>query len=134
MILQAIHYEAIQLIVSGKQKSLIAKQIKVHPGTIYKWEQDEDFQLALQKTFSNIYGESINKLASTALRAAQELEDIICDAEAPTKYKLQAISLVLTHGEKVKNYQLETRLEQLEKLSLNEVNDGENIHNSIESD
>ncbi|MEM1003152.1 MAG: hypothetical protein AAGH46_10935 [Bacteroidota bacterium] len=86
----------------------------------------------MQQAFSRIYDEAINKLASIALVAAEELEKIVVCADVPLKHKLQAISLVLTHGEKAKNYQLENRLERLEELALNEVGDGKIIASEIE--
>ena len=60
MKLEAIHHKVIFLLVAGNQTSVIAKKVKVSVSTIQRWQQDKDFNLALQKGFSKANGDAIN--------------------------------------------------------------------------
>ncbi len=133
MRLDAKHQTAILLFVAGKSQREIAKKLKVSQATVSYWRNDFDFNHALQQAFSYAYDDAINKLASISLKAVDELEVLISSEDTPTKYKLQAISLILTHGEKAKQYQLEHRLQRLEELAFNEVENEEVISVEAES-
>lgn len=115
------HRTAILMMVSGKNLNEISKAINVSQPAISQWKNDFDFNHELQIAFSHCYKDAINRIAKISTRAVDELEKIICDAETPMKFRLQAISIALNHGEKAINYQLEHRLEKLENLALNEV-------------
>ncbi|MEM9927264.1 MAG: helix-turn-helix domain-containing protein [Cyanobacteria bacterium P01_D01_bin.50] len=133
MRLERKHKAAIVLMVAGKSQREIAKQLDVSQATISIWRNDFDFNHALQQAFSNAYDDAINKLAAISKKAVDELDVLISSEETPIKFKLQAISLILTHGEKAKQYQLEHRLQRLEELAFNEVEDETIINSEIES-
>lgn len=133
MRLDARHKAAIVLIVAGKSQREIGKQLEVSQATISFWRNDFDFNHALQQAFSNAYDDAINKLAAISKKAVDELENIVLSEDTPIRYRLQAISLILTHGEKAKQYQLEHRFETLEKLVLDGIENGETINNEVES-
>lgn len=121
MKLEAKHYRAILLLASNKSIKQVAKEMGCTEILIGKWKTDSDFRDALQQAHSRIYSDALNKLGNTALKAVDRLEEIIDDPETPVGYKLRAIDICLTHGEKIRNYQLESRLEKLEQLTLNEI-------------
>lgn len=126
MQLEVQHHKAIFLLISGKTNKAVAEEMGIKDSVLNRWKTDPDFNEALQVAFSRVYDDAINKLTTVAMVAVEELEKIVVCLDVPLKHKLQAISLVLTHGEKAKNYQLENRLQRLENLTLNEVNeDGE---------
>lgn len=133
MRLEAKHKAAILLFVAGNSQREIARRLEVSQGTVSYWRNDFDFNHALQQAFSYAYDDAINKLAAISLKAVEELDVLISSEDTPTKFKLQAISLILTHGEKAKQYQLEHRLQRLEELTFNEVEDGKTIDGEIKS-
>ena len=121
MQLEVQHHKAIFLLISGKTNKAVAEEMGIKDSVLNRWKSDPDFNEALQVAFSRVYDDAINKLTTVAMSAVEELEKIVVCVDVPLKHKLHAISLVLTHGEKVKNYQLENRLQRLEQLTLNEV-------------
>lgn len=130
MQLEVQHHKAIFLLISGKTNKAVAEEMGIKDSVLNRWKTDPDFNEALQIAFSQVYDDAINKLTTVAMTAVEELEKIVVCVDVPLKHKLQAISLVLTHGEKAKNYQLENRLQRLEELALNEVDDNEEVINS----
>lgn len=130
MKLEVQHHKAIFLLISGKTNKAVAEEMGIKDSVLNRWKTDPDFNEALQVAFSQVYDDAINKLTTVAMAAVEELEKIVVCVDVPLKHKLQAISLVLTHGEKAKNYQLENRLQRLEELALNEVNDNGEVINS----
>ena len=127
MKLESHHYQAIFLLVAGKDNAHVARKLGVHKSQITRWRHDEGFNLALQRAYSQVYDDALNKLATVAIKAADYLEKVIDDPDAPTRVKLQAISLVLSHGQKIKDFQLAARLEKLEELAFEEVESATDI-------
>lgn len=121
------HYQAIFLLVTGRTAKQAALELELNAHTITRWKQDPDFNLALQEAHSRVYDDAINKLTTIAGKCAEYLELVMDDPDVPTRTKLQAISIVLTHGAKAREYNMNRRLEKLERLALNQIENVEDI-------
>ncbi|MEM7555272.1 MAG: hypothetical protein AAF378_14450 [Cyanobacteria bacterium P01_A01_bin.84] len=115
--LEPIHFQAIFQLIAGKTTKQISKEINKPIETINEWCKQPLFKNALQDAWAKTYDDAINKLAGVAISAVNELECIIMGSDVSVANKLRAIEITLRHGEKIKDYQLQRRVEVLEQLN-----------------
>jgi len=111
---------ALCLLAAGYSAEEIAKSLGVSRRTIDNWKKLPNFKKLLRKAIGETYDAAIAELVCGSREAAIELKTIISDPETPRAVKVRAISVLLGTAAKVKDLELEERLESLEKFIEND--------------
>jgi len=109
-------HEAIIYIATGATNKQAADAVGVSISAIEKWRRNEDFQKLLQTAIQQIYSAAIAEVAKGAMAAAKELRRIAVDPDASDRVKISAISVLFSQLEKSREWELEARLERVERL------------------
>lgn len=110
---------ALCLLAAGYSAEEIAKSLGVSRRTIDNWKKLPNFKKLLREAIIKTYDSAIAELVCGSREAAIELKQIINDPETPRAVKVRAISVLLATAAKVKELELEERLESLEKFIEN---------------
>lgn len=111
--------QALCLLAAGYSAEEIAKSLGVSRRTIDNWKKLPNFKKLLRKAIAATYEAAIAELICGSREAAIELKTIISDPETPRAVKVRAISVLLGTAAKIKDLELEERLEYLESFIEN---------------
>jgi transposase-like protein len=111
--------EAIELLAIGKSPAEIAKKLKLSVHAIYKWQQNQDFNLEIKKLVLISYDSAMQEMSLMGVDAVAELRKIINSEDTRTRDKLDAIKLLFGIGEKARAWTKEECLRQKSKGTLN---------------
>lgn len=109
-------HTAILHLATGSSIKEAALAAGVSTSAIDKWKRNEEFQRLLNDAIQKIYLAGIAELAKGCLAAAKELRRIATDPDTADRVKVSAISTLFGQMEKFKSWELEARLERVEKL------------------
>ncbi len=121
-------HTAILHLATGSSIKEAALAAGVSTSAIDKWKRNEEFQQLLNDAIQKIYLAGIAELAKGCLESARELRRIATDPDAGDRVKVSAISALFGQIEKVREWELESRLERLERL-LDGIDPSENQAN-----
>lgn len=114
MSLTPVQNEALCLLAAGYSRDEVATKTGVSKSTINRWATEPDFKKMLRNAVTRVYDAAIAELVSGSRQAAKELKEIITDPDTPKRVKVSAIQVLLTTAAKVKESELEERLEAIE--------------------
>ena len=112
--LTPLQNKALTLLAAGRTEDEVVAETGIGKRTVTRWKTNPKFKEKLQEAVALTYDAGIAELVAGSQEAARELKRIISDPEVPTKNKISAINVLLSHGAKAKDSALERRLERLE--------------------
>jgi hypothetical protein len=100
-----------------------ARAVNIGPRTLYRWQQDPEFDKAYRKARRAGFGQGTARLQQASGAAVSSILKIMLDPHAPASTKLRAAELVLTHGAKaIEIEDIDARLSELERASEEKKN------------
>lgn len=114
MELSAQQLKSIELLIAGKTFKEISTSINTPVETIRAWRSLEHYLKQLRWAYSIVHENNLLKLASKTEEVDEFLLAVITSEEEVTKTRLQAVNLFYSRTDKLKEAQLEQRLELLE--------------------
>lgn len=109
-------HTAILHLATGSSIKEAALAAGVSTSAIDKWKKNEEFQQLLNSAIQQIYVAGIAELSLGCLAAAKELRRIATDPDTADRVKVSAITVIFGQMEKFKSWELEARLERVERL------------------
>jgi len=108
--------KAILLLLEGKTPEEIAKTLRLHSKTLYRWlEKDKDFKEALQEAKAKIFNEALENLKALSNEAVNTLRDLLTSRHKDTA-RLGSAKTILELALKQKELEdIEKRIEALEE-------------------
>lgn len=113
--LTADQLEALCLLAAGRAKSQISETTGFSMSTLERWVKIPEFKSLLNKALYEKYKGVVAELIIGSKNAVKELDNIISNANTPSKTKVSAINVMLTHASKGKELLIDERLENIEK-------------------
>lgn len=108
--------EALVLLAAGYTDDEVAEKTVVAKSTIIRWKKSPEFERLLKQAQLKYIDSALAELVKGAKEAVQELNNIITDSDVPSRTKVSAISVLLSHIVKMREVDLEERLERLEEI------------------
>ena len=110
--------EAILALLTTTNVEQAARAAKVGPRTLYRWQQEPEFDKAFRKARRDAFGQGTARLQQASGAAVSSILKIMLDPHAPASTKLRAAELVLTHGAKaIEIEDVEARVSELERAA-----------------
>ncbi|KOP27283.1 hypothetical protein AMR41_05805 [Hapalosiphon sp. MRB220] len=109
-------YEALVLLAAGYSDDEVAEKTVVSTHTIRRWRKLPEFEKLLRQAQLKFIDSALAELIKGAREAVKVLNDIITDPDVPSRTKVSAIAVLLTHIVKMREIDLEERLERLEAI------------------
>ncbi len=109
-------HTAILHLATGSSIKEAALAAGVSTSAIDKWKKTQEFQQLLNDAIQKIYLAGIAELAKGCLESATELRRIATDPDTSDRVKVSAITVIFGQMEKFKSWELEARLERVERL------------------
>ncbi len=109
-------HTAILHLATGSSIKEAALAAGVSTSAIDKWKRNEEFHRLLNDAIQKIYLAGIAELAKGCLESATELRRIATDPDTSDRVKVSAITVIFGQMEKFKSWELEARLERVERL------------------
>ena len=110
--------EAILALLTNPSVEHAARAAKIGPRTLYRWQQDPEFDRAYRKARRDAFGQGTARLQQASGAAVSTVLKIMVDQHAPASTKLRAAELVLTHGAKaIELEDVEARVSELERAA-----------------
>ena len=95
-----------------------ARAVKIAPRTLYRWQQEPEFDKAYRKARRMAFGQGTARLQQASGAAVSSVLKIMVDQQTPASTKLRAADLVLTHGAKaIEIEDVEARVSELERAA-----------------
>lgn len=95
-----------------------ARAAKIGPRTLYRWQQDPEFDRAYRKARRDAFGQGTARLQQASGAAVSSILKIMVDQHAAASTKLRAADMVLTHGAKaIEIEDIEARVAALEEAA-----------------
>lgn len=113
---------AVVYLASGVTISDTASALNISVSAIEKWRVGEDFKKLLREAVRTIQDAAIAKMSIKLVECSEELISIALSQEVSDRVKISAIQLIFAQLEKARSWELEERLEKIEKL----LNDNQN--------
>lgn len=113
---------AISYLACGVSIQDTANALDVSVSTIEKWKVGEDFKKLLREAVRVIQDAAIAKMSIKLVECADELIRIVISQDVSDRVRISAIQLIFNQLEKARNWELEERLEKIEKF----INDNQN--------
>ena len=107
-------YQALCYLVAGYTHEEVSEKTGISTRTLTNWKTQPNFKTELKNAVSKVYDAAIAELVCGSQLAAKELKRIVSDPEVGDRVKIQAITTLLSHAGKSKEWQLQERLEHLE--------------------
>lgn len=104
------------MLLSGYSNQEIAELTKLSIRQVTEWQRDKAFKNVLRIASEKVFNVSMVKLCLNAEKAVDAVVAILDNPDASDRNKLQAASLILDTAAKVKQNNLENRLEALEAV------------------
>lgn len=112
--LSSTQHTAIALLMAGNTRIEIAETLQIPIRTLDRWIASPGFRNTQKEAAITVFEQSLTVIAALTTKAVFELERILEDDDVPARVKLTAIGLILDNATKLKSYELEQRLEQIE--------------------
>src|SRR5260370_41932667 len=110
--------EAILALLTTTNVEQAARAAKVGPRTLYRWQQEPEFDKAFRKARRDAFGQGTARLQQASGAAVSSILKIMVDPHAPASTKLRAAGLRLTHGAKaIEIEDVEARVSELERAA-----------------
>ena len=110
--------EAILALLTTPNVEQAARAVKIGPRTLYRWQQELEFDKAYRKARRDAFGQGTARLQQASGAAVSSILKIMVDPHAPASTKLRAADLVLTHGAKaIELEDVEARVSELERAA-----------------
>jgi len=110
--------EAILALLTNRSVEDAARAVKVGIRTLYRWQQDPEFDKAYRKARRASFGQGTARLQQASGAAVSSILKIMLDQHAPASTKLRAADLVLSHGAKaIEIEDIEARVSELERAA-----------------
>ncbi len=110
--------EAILALLSNRTVEDAARAVSIAPRTLYRWQQDPVFEVAVRKARRAGYAQSIARLQHASGVAVSVLLKVLADGATPASVKVRAVDSVLSHAAKaIEIEDIEARVAALELAS-----------------
>lgn len=110
--------EAILALLTNPNVDHAARSINIGPRTLYRWQQEPEFDKAYRKARRDAFGQGTARLQQASSAAVSTVLKIMLDTHAPASTRLRAADLALTHGGKaIEIEDIETRVSELERAA-----------------
>src|ERR1035438_2889758 len=110
--------EAILALLTTTNVEQAARAAKVGPRTLYRWQQEPEFDRAYRKARRDAFGQGTARLQQASGAAVSSILKIMVDQHAAASTKLRAADMVLTHGAKaIEIEDIEARVAALEQAA-----------------
>jgi hypothetical protein len=114
--LKAKQEEAILALLTTTNVEQAARAAKIGPRTLYRWQQDPEFDKAYRKACRDAFGQGTARLQQASGAAVSTMLKIMLDQNVSASTKLRAADLVRTHGAKaIEIEDVEARVAELER-------------------
>ena len=108
--------EAILALLSNRNVEEAARALKITPRTLYRWQNDPEFDKAFRRARRASYGQATARLHQAAGVAVTAVLKIMVDAGVPASTRLRAADIVLSHTAKaIEIEDVEVRVAELER-------------------
>lgn len=110
--------EAIAALLSNRSVDDAARAVKVTPRTLYRWQNEPDFDAAYRKARRAAFGQCVARLQQASSAAVSVMLKILADPSAPASARLRAADMVVTHSAKaIEIEDVEARVSELERAA-----------------
>ena len=110
--------EAILALLTTTNVEQAARAVKITPRTLYRWQQDPEFDKVFRKARRDAFGQGTARLQQSASAAVSTVLKVMVDQHTQPSTKLRAADLVLTHGAKaIEIEDIEARVAALEQAA-----------------
>lgn len=110
--------QAIIALLTNPSVEHAARAVKIAPRTLYRWQQEPEFDKAYRKARRDAFGQGTARLQQAAGAAVSSVLKIMVDPHTPASTKLRAADLVLSHGAKaIELEDVEARVSELERAA-----------------
>jgi hypothetical protein len=110
--------EAILALLTNTNVEQAARAVKITPRTLYRWQQDPEFDKVFRKARRDAFGQGTARLQQSASAAVSTVLKVMVDQHTQPSTKLRAADLVLTHGAKaIEIEDIEARVAELERAA-----------------
>ena len=110
--------EAIIALLTNPSVEHAARAAKIGPRTLYRWQQEPEFDKAYRKARRDAFGQGTARLQQMSSAAVSTVLKIMLDPKAPASTRLRAADLALTHGGKaIEIEDVEARVTALERVA-----------------
>jgi hypothetical protein len=114
--LKAKQEEAILALLTTTNVEQAARAAKIGPRTLYRWQQDPEFDKAYRKACRDAFGQGTARLQQASGAAVSTMLKIMLDQNVSASTKLRAADLVRSHGAKaIEIEDVEARVAELER-------------------
>jgi hypothetical protein len=104
------------MLMSNRTVEDAARAAKIAPRTLYRWQQEPDFDAAYRKARRAAFGQGIARLQQASGVAVSTLLKVMIDTGTPASTKVRAVDRVLHHAAKgIELEDLEARVAALEQ-------------------
>jgi hypothetical protein len=108
--------EAIIALLTNPSVEHAARAARIGPRTLYRWQQEPEFDKAYRKARRDAFGQGTARLQQMSSAAVSTVLKIMLDPKAPASTRLRAADLALTHGAKaIEIEDIEPRVAELER-------------------
>jgi hypothetical protein len=115
--------EAILALLTNPSVEHAARAVKIGPRTLYRWQQEPEFDKAYRKARRDAFGQGTARLQQASSAAVTTVIKIMLDPNTPASTRLRAADLGLTHGGKaIEIEDVETRVTALERAAEEQKN------------
>ena len=110
--------EAILALLTTSNVEQAARAVKITPRTLYRWQQEPEFDKAFRKARRDAFGQGTARLQQASGAAVSTVLKIMVDPHAAASTKLRAADLVLSHGARaIELEDVEARVSELERAA-----------------
>src|ERR1039457_65791 len=110
--------EAILALLTTTNVEQAARAVKITPRTLYRWQQDPEFDKAFRKARRDAFGQGTARVQQSATAAVSPVLKVMVDQPTQPSTKLRAADLELTHGAKaIEIEDIEARVAELERAA-----------------
>src|ERR1039458_1188748 len=110
--------EAILALLTTTNVEQAARAVKITPRTLYRWQQDPEFDKVFRKARRDAFGQGTARLQQSASAAVSTVLKVMVDQHTQPSTKLRAADLVLTHGAQgIEIEDIEARVAELERAA-----------------
>ncbi len=107
---------ALCMLLAGRSADEIAEALGISAAGVAKIKREEDFKIALRQAVQEVYSRAIGELASGAIAAAARIKRIVENEKTSDYHAILAARLLFDILETSRRWDLEERLEQVERL------------------
>jgi hypothetical protein len=110
--------EAIIALLTNRTLEDAARAANTTPRTLYRWQQEPEFDRAYRKARRDAFGQGTARLQQASGAAVSTVLKIMLDQNAPASTRLRAADMALAHGAKaIEIEDIEARVSDLERAA-----------------